>query len=138
MDEFLIPSATRTGCLAFYDRTPFNRDHPINSFWVRVTDAHLSAELEVAADYVPTHPGALFADMQQQWSGWSDDLIWQSVSGELKLLCRHDGLGHISIQVKLRAGYMDDDWRVTATVIADAGQLESIARRAAVFFGREI
>jgi hypothetical protein len=31
---------------------------------------------------------------------------------------------------------MPDDWRVVATVMAEAGQLEDIARRAAVFFGR--
>jgi hypothetical protein len=48
----------------------------------------------------------------------------------------HDGLGHISIQVNLRSGHMPADWTVRATVMAEAGQLEDIARRAALFFGQ--
>jgi len=44
---------------------------------------------------------------------------------------------HIAIRVELRSGHMDDDWRVEATVMAEAGQLEAIGHRAASFFGRE-
>lgn len=137
MDEFLIPSAAGGGGLLFYDRSPPDPAQPIGGFCVRVTDHNLSAIGQVYAGYAPSHPAGLFADMAAQWSGWPDALTWDSLEGELSLSCTHDRLGHVAIRVELRSGHMDDDWRVKATVLAEAGQLEAIARRAAAFFGRE-
>ncbi len=137
MDEFLIPSTDGIGGLLFYDRSPPDPTQPIDSFWVRVSDHNLSAAGQVYAGYAPSHPARLFADMAARWSGWPDVLAWASLEGEVALGCSHDRLGHIAIRVVLRSGPMDNDWRVEATVMAEAGQLEAIARRAASFFGRE-
>lgn len=126
MDEFLIPSAAGSGARQAIER-----------FWVRVTDHNLSAAVQVWAGYSAGHPLQLFADMASRWSGWSDELTWMSLEGELVLRCGHDRRGHISIRVELRTGCMPDDWQVAATVMAEAGQLEDIARRASLFFGRE-
>jgi len=136
IEEFLIQSADGSGGLMFYDRSPTDGDEPIESFWVQVTDLHLSAACQVYAGYEPSHPASLFADMARRWSGWPGELDWNSLEGELGLLCSHDRLGHISIRVALRSGFMPYDWRVTATVMSEAGQLEEISRRAAFFFGR--
>lgn len=139
LDEFLIPSAAGSGGLLFHDRSPVDPAEPIDGFSVRVTDHNLSAIAHVYAGVsgcAPSHPAPLFVDMARKWSGWPGELVWESLEGELALRCSHDRLGHISIRVELRSGQMPDDWRVGATVMAEAGQLEDIARRAALFFGR--
>lgn len=137
VDEFLISSTDGVGSLFFYDRTPSETKLPIEQFWVRVTDLNLSAACRVWEGYTAGHPARLFAEMASRWSGWPDEVTWESTEGEFKLRCSHDGLGHIAICVELQSGFMDDDWRVSATVFAEAGQLERIARQAALFFGQE-
>lgn len=136
MDEFLISDTAGCGGLLFYGRSPDNPAEPMGDFWVRATVFNLSAVGQVYAGYASQHPADLFADMARQWSGWSGELVWESSERELVLRCSHDGLGHIAIRVELRSGCMPDDWRVEATVMAEAGQLEAIARRAALFFGQ--
>ncbi len=137
MDEFSIPSAAGSGGLLFYDRSPYDPTEPINSFWVRISDHDLSASGKVYAGYAPSHPAKLFADMALKWSGWPGEMAWLSLEEDLAIRCSHDRHGHISIRVKLLSGYMEDDWCVEATTMAEAGQLEAIAHRAASFFGRE-
>ena len=55
---------------------------------------------------------------------------------ELVLSCTQDRTGHVSMGVELRSGPTPGDWVVRSTVMAEAGQLEEIARRAALFFGQ--
>jgi hypothetical protein len=136
LEEFRIASTTGGGYLQFADRVPLDPDLPIESFRVQVSDDHLSASGKVDAGYVPSHPAKLFADMAAKWSGWPGELVWESLEGEFQLRCTHDGLGHIAIRVELRSGPMHDDWQVMATVMTEAGQLETIAQQAAVFFGQ--
>jgi hypothetical protein len=136
LDEFLIPSAAGGGGVLFFQRSPPDPTNPIDGFWVRVTDHNLSAAAQVYAGYAPSHPAPLFADMARQWAGWSGELIWESLEGELAIRCSRDRVGHVFIHVELRSGPMPEDWRVVATILAEAGQLESVARRAELFFGR--
>src|SRR5205814_3852848 len=117
------------------DRSPTDRREAIERFWVQVTDHNLSAVGQVYAGYMPRYPTQLFVDMARQWSGWPGELVYESLEGEFTLRCSHDRFGHISIRVELRSGLMPDDWRVEATVMTEAGQLEDIAQRAALFFG---
>ena len=135
MNDFFIPSAAGSGGLFFYARSPDDLTKPIESFWIRVTDHNLSAVGQVYATYASSHPASLFAEMAKQWAGWSDELIWKSLDGELTLRCSHDRRGHISIQIELSSAPMPYDWRVVVTVMAEAGQLENIARHAAKFVG---
>ncbi len=137
MDELLIPSATGSGGLLFYNRSPSERTLPFETFWVRVWDQNLVAATRVYAGYVPSHPGSLFAAMKSQWSGWSRTITWCALEGELSLSCTHDQLGHIAIEVEMQSSSWDDTWQVKATVITEAGQLESLARKAVSFFGCE-
>jgi hypothetical protein len=135
MEEFLIPSATGRGGLHFYDRIPYESDKPILHYMVRLTDHDLSAIAKVWGGYASQHPAALFEEMARQWSGWPNEMSWESLEGEMLLRCSHDRLGHILIRTVLRSGPMEYDWEVAATVMAEAGQLEDIARRARAFFG---
>ncbi len=139
MDEFLVPSVSGSGGLLFFDRAPLDPAQIIHGFWVRITDHHLSAIGQVDAgndEYGPFHPAGLFARMSERWSGWPGALTWSSLEGELSLSCTQDPLGHVAIRVELRSGPMADDWRAQATIMTEAGQLEALSRRAALFFGR--
>jgi hypothetical protein len=136
LDEFLIANAAGPGVLLFCDRSPPDPTEPIEEFWVRVTGHNVAAACQVYAGYAPSHPAQMFSNMARQWTGWSGELRWESLEGELALRCSHDRLGHISIGVEIRSGQMPDDWRLVASVTAEAGQLEDIARRAESFFGR--
>lgn len=137
MEEFLIPSVNGSGGLLFYDRTPFETDKPILNYMVRVTDHNLSAIAKVWGGYASQHPATYFEEMARRWSGWTEELRWNSLENEMVLQCSHDRKGHISILVTLRSGPMEDDWEVAATMMAEAGQLDDIARRARAFFGRD-
>lgn len=133
MDHFRIPSASGTGCLEFFERTPADRSRPLERFKVRVTDLELSA---VARVYVEsTAPlESLFDQMSDQWKGWDGVLSWESLEGDLTLRCSQDRAGHVAIAVELRSGSGPGDWTVLATIQAEAGQLEDLARRAGMFF----
>jgi hypothetical protein len=137
MDEFFIPSANGRGGLHFHDRTPYESDKSILHYMVRLTDHELSAIAKVWGGYASQHPAGLFEDMARRWSGWPDEMSWESLEGEMVLRCSHDRLGHISIRAVLRSGPMENDWEVAATVMAEAGQLEDMARRARTFFGHD-
>jgi hypothetical protein len=135
--EFLIPNVNGNGGLLFFDRQPFDPAQPIEYFSVRVTDLNLDATAKVYAGYFPAHPARLFAQMAQQWAGWSGELNWESLERELKLYCNHDGLGHITIGIVLRSGPYPQDWQVQTSVVTEAVKLDSIAKRAKLFFGKE-
>ena len=138
VDEFSIPNPHGSGGLLFYDRSPYDPTEPLNNYWVRITDHNFSVACKVWACHAPSsHPAKLFADMALQWSGWHGEMAWQTYEEELALSCRHDKFGHIAIRVKLLSGWKEDAWRVEATTMAEAGQLDAIALRAAAFFGRE-
>lgn len=131
MDEFVFSHSGTD--LVFFDREPPDRAEPLDYFSVRFSEPNLSARCRVYG-YYSSGLTQLFADMARQWAGWQGELDWSSLEGELTLRCSHDGLGHISIRADLRSGPMPDDWRVQAKVMADSGQLDGIAKRAAIFF----
>lgn len=135
MESFLIKSASGAGALEFLDRDPADVESPIEKFWARVCDANLSASSGVYS-FDSWHPAPLFREMAEQWKGWTGELVWESMEGEMGLRCTQDRTGHVAIVIKLRSGPMECDWSIEATIMVDAGQLEGIAGRAESFFGR--
>jgi hypothetical protein len=136
MDRFRITSPFDTSSLEFYERTPSDPQHPVERFKVRVTDQDLVAEGRVYAGYANTHPAPLFAQLASNWKGWQGEFVWESLEGELALRCSQDRAGHVFIRVSLSSGHTDQAWNVRATIMAEAGQLEELARSAEVFFGK--
>lgn len=142
MEEFLIQSANGEARLLFFDREPLDRDQPLEGYWVRITDQNLSAVGGVYAGYANSHPASLFAEMAERWQGWPGELEWESLEHEFALRCAHDRLGHIRIGVRLGTrlghwmGHWELAWEVQAAVMAEAGQLDRLARQAAAFFGQ--
>jgi hypothetical protein len=136
MDAFFIPSALGTESLEFYERTPTDRQRPLERFKVVVTDHDLSAEARVYAGHADTNPAPLFAQMAANWRGWQGEIAWDSMEGELSLRSAQDKTGHVTIRVALRSGPLPSNWTVNATIMAEAGQLEQLALDAELFFGR--
>ncbi len=139
MESFPIKSASGAGSLEFFDRFPADPRLPINGFWVRITDLNLSVAADVYGGYANDHPAPLFVEMAERWRGWSSELCWRSLEGELGLRCTQDRTGHVSIRVELHSGPMKYDWyawSVKATIMVEAGQLEAMSHRATAFFGQ--
>jgi len=135
MDSLLIRGVSQGSSLEFFERTPVDPRLPIERFKVRLTDQDLSAVGRIYTRFTETHPAPLFAQMAASWKGWQDTFTWESQDGELVLRCRQDRNGRVFIRAELRSGPTDGDWTVTTTVQAEAGQLEELARGAAMFFG---
>jgi hypothetical protein len=138
MESLLIRSASGEGALEFFERTPDDPSRPIERFKVRLTDRELTAVGGVyfCGGEFESHPAPLFARMSARWRGGPDEFVWQALEGELTLRCTQDRVGHVMIRVELRSGPTEGDWAVQATVMAEAGQLQELARQADQFFGR--
>jgi hypothetical protein len=73
---------------------------------------------------------AYFRDLAANWKGWIGEKRWADDQGTAELVASHDGLGSISLRVRLVVLGGDRDegaWVATATVIVDAGALEEAA-----------
>jgi hypothetical protein len=70
----------------------------------------------------------LFRRMADDWTGWDGARDWSSVEGTLELSATHDGLGHVSLRVRLGSGLYGEDWRVEGVIWLDAGGLSQLAR----------
>jgi hypothetical protein len=78
---------------------------------------------------------AFFQDLADNWRGWSGAKNWRSLEGQVELQATSDSLGHTSLRVFLREDALVQDWRVEATLIVEAGQLQALAKAALEFFG---
>ena len=97
----------------------------------------LSAETRVWAGNESSHPAPWLHDLAARWKGWEGKLAWESLEHELALVARHERFGHIPVQINLRSGFMELDWRVEAFVQLYAGKLEEFAKQASRFFGKD-
>lgn len=121
--------------MEFFERTPPDPSRPIERFKVRLTDMDLEAVVRVYEGWCDCRPASLFSEMANRWRGWPGELEWSSPGYELALRSSQDRAGHVALVVELRSGPSDNHWSVRATIEAEAGQLEAIAREAESFFG---
>jgi len=73
-------------------------------------------------------PTKFFIELAESWRGWRGTKDWQSYERDWKLSATADGKGHVFLQVGLAAGASDDQWRVQATLVLEAGQLEGYSQ----------
>ena len=74
----------------------------------------------------------MFEEMAAAWRGWEGEKVWRSLESELSLVCTHDGLGHVTIMVRLQMD-LGAEWSAEGTLVLEAGQLDALARAAAEF-----
>jgi len=79
-------------------------------------------------------PEEFFSELAAGWRGWSGEKLWYAIDQELQLVATADSLGHVTLQVQLQPSTGAQSWRVVAHAYFEAGQLESLAERAARFF----
>jgi len=77
----------------------------------------------------------LFQEAASEWRGWSGTKSWESLEGELRIELKADKTGHISMNVEINHDCGNPDpWRLKSCIMMEAGQLETIAKRASQFF----
>jgi len=77
----------------------------------------------------------LFESIARDWRGWQGERTWKSIEGEFRIAVSSKSTGQVTFAVQLRHYDGEDDWRLSVPVFSEAGQLESIARHVAAFFG---
>ena len=107
------------------------REHDADFFMVTIRDVTLQASAGVY-HYGGDGIDKYFADLSENWQGWSGPKEWESLEGTLKLEATADGKGHITLGVQLDYG-TPYYWRIRALLILEAGQLERISKDARKF-----
>ena len=74
-----------------------------------------------------------FADLADNWRGWSGIKQWSSLEGEFKISSESDALGHIAMEITLESY---GEWKAQITAVFDAGQLNDISSKIKSFFSK--
>ena len=135
LPSFEICSAGGDGKLVFLGVVPRGlTGYDGCSFDVSLVSTSLSASVRVY-DIQPQNWSAFFLGLAQNWKGWIGVKQLESLEGHLSVSATADSLGHISLRVKLRDVISACDWRAECTLVAEAGQLDKLAKSAKQFFG---
>lgn len=76
----------------------------------------------------------LFDSLAEDWRGWQGERAWKSIESDLEITARSRSTGQITISISLRNQDGSDDWKLSAPIFTEAGQLENIARQVRAFF----
>jgi hypothetical protein len=123
--EFLVRSNVGNDQLRVWATRP-------GGYWrARIAFADLTAEGKVSerSSREELQLDAYFVDLAAAWRGWVGEKHWEALG--LRLAARHDGLGHVTLDVTLQHDYAAvDPWQVRATLQLDAGALDRLALEA--------
>jgi uncharacterized protein DUF6228 len=123
--EFLVRSNFGDDQLRIWTTKP-------GGYWrARISFADLVAEGPVSerCSGEQLHLDAWFAALAAEWLGWQGERRYEALG--LRLAARHDGLGHVTLDVTLQDNYAADErWRVRASLMLDAGALDRLALEA--------
>ncbi|GAB1645347.1 DUF6228 family protein [Krasilnikovia sp. MM14-A1259] len=92
------------------------------------TTAKIEGVIANPANTLPAFMNGLATD----WRGWEGVRTWHSMESHLVVDARHDGRGHVSLRVSLRApgpSWDDAAWSASAMLVLEAG--EEMTRAAA-------
>jgi hypothetical protein len=110
-------------------------DYVGDSYKVSICGSYCQGRASVYALEV-ARLGEFFRDLALHWSGWNGEKQWQSIEGEVSLTAKTDRTGHVDFLVHMRSGPYPYDWRLTTTLLVEAGQLEHIAAQVERFISR--
>jgi len=80
---------------------------------------------------------AYLDDLAEHWQGWNSVKTYQSLDGDLTLKARHDGTGHVLLDVELKRNLPPDEWSARGQVVTDPGaQMAEAASAARVVLAR--
>lgn len=72
-----------------------------------------------------------FADLACDWRGWTGELSWRALEGEMAIEAWHDGRANVMITVTIKRPWMTfakDAWSVRAVFTLEAGEQRSGVR----------
>jgi hypothetical protein len=80
---------------------------------------------------------AYFEDLAGHWQGWDSYKTYKSLEGDLTLTARHDGTGHVFLDVELKWDHPPVEWSAKGQVLTDPGaQMAEAAAAAQVLLAR--
>jgi hypothetical protein len=136
-DEAVSLAAGHDGVIRFGTRErPYANDpYPFLDYAVEIRGGGVQANAVVrslAGDDLPRFLRDLAADFR----GWPEARHWQSLEHQLRIDATHDGLGHVTLLVRLRRRPYADDWDVAIPVSVEAGaEMTALADRFDLYFG---
>jgi|tagenome__1003787_1003787.scaffolds.fasta_scaffold18085536_2 hypothetical protein len=78
-----------------------------------------------------------FAGLASDWRGWKGERSWVSLEDAVELEASHDGLGTVTLKVRLRTeAFAVHRWSASAELMLDAGGLDRLAREARLLVSR--
>jgi hypothetical protein len=98
---------------------------------VRLDAGTLHATLDVPIPQWLPDPVAFFGGLAQDWCGWEGPREWWTDG--LALTCRHDGIGHVTIDAVLGGAW---PWTVHVTISVEPGSLDDLAEQFRTLLGR--
>jgi hypothetical protein len=106
---------------------PEGSQRPLSVFDATLVGPRLDATLDIYVDQPGDLP-AFFAGLAGDWRGWDGVRRWESLERDLRLACRHDRVGRVTVEVTLgRRAKVPPYWQVTSPVSVEPGQLLVLA-----------
>lgn len=105
-----------------------------SSFTAALVSDQISARVRVY-DQFPYKWTGYFRELATNWKGWLGARAMESLEGNIALVATSNSVGQVVLQVVLRDGDGESDWRAERLFQVDAGQLDSVARSAEDYFG---
>jgi hypothetical protein len=133
-DEFEIRSAHEGSYLRFSHAERRAAGGGFDYCRIELAGAAFSGRLR-AYDTNWAGVAAFFQDLADNWRGSPGVKNWGSLEGQVELRATFDSLGHTSLRIFLREDPLVQDWRVEATLVVEAGQLQALTKAALEFFG---
>ena len=119
----------------FSNREGLRRRDGSESFIITIRELGLKASQSVYAwDPRGESLPDFFTELAKNWRGWEGKRKWNSFEGEFELVCSHDRIVHIAIEMTLKS---PGSWTVQSSLNAVAGELDNIAKEITIFFDVE-
>jgi hypothetical protein len=135
-DEAVSLAAGHDGVIRFGScERPYADDpYPFLDYAVEIRGGGVQANALVrslAGDDLPGFLRHLAADFR----GWPEARHWRSLEDQLRIEATHDGLGHVTLLVRLRRRPYADDWDLAIPVSVEAGaEMAALADRFDMYF----
>jgi hypothetical protein len=84
----------------------------------------------------PQQLALFFEDLASSWRGWEGEKTWHALETPFYLSATHDGLGHITLSVRVEEGWVPPTWSAKTSLVLEAGSLDELAARVAHFVSR--
>ncbi|UTW05160.1 hypothetical protein KDX31_09270 [Amphritea atlantica] len=111
----------------------FSDDGWLESYMFTIAGNGIEASIRVDNPPYGHSPYVLFEQMNNEWSGWKEPKGWGAMEGEYNLRATYEPRGHILLSAEIVN--LSGSWSTIASIDIEAGELESLARRAKAFFG---